>query len=307
MARSAPDSDVFATVQHVTNVFPDGVTRTDRTTTFTKNITVDNYFEWMSSHDLNVPQLGRIGRGFTTLDEIDTYTKVSAPATPTASTSGLGGTLAAATYRYVVTALSEGGETLPSSAVTQATTGSTSTVTVQWTTVSNATGYRIYGRANSVDRAVLLATVGPAVTSWIDDGSVPAFGQAPPKVSTARRLDDANTATDTAVSDTANWTVWKDIPTGFCFGNIYDRDSVAARTGIGGGKVRIEKGSGIRKQYYNLYWPGSATTTITGGTVWTATHYSYIYLPQDPNGRWEWEIAARSSSMSILNSLYPAS
>lgn len=309
MARSAPDSDTFATVSHVTNVYPDGMQRTDRTTTFTQDTTLRNVFEWMSSHDL-APQLGRIGRGLVTLEEVDTYAKVATPAAPTAATSDTGGYLAPATYRYVVTALAEGGETVASPAVTQVVPSGTSTnvVTLTLPTVTNATGFRIYGRTNSVAGATLLATLGPLATEWVDTGEAAQTGGYPPTKSTARRLNVTTAVTDIATSDTAGWSVWRDLRTGFCFGNIYDRDSVAQRDEVGTVRARIQSSAdaSIRKQYINLFWPnGTTSAVIPSGTVWTATHWAYAYLPQDLD-RWEWEIAVRAAYLSQLNSLYPA-
>src|SRR5579871_1666182 len=69
---------------------------------------------------------------------------ISAPTQTSPSTSTSGGTLAAATYYYKITALSLGGETTPSGEQSQVTTGSTSTVTVNWNAVTGATGYNIY-------------------------------------------------------------------------------------------------------------------------------------------------------------------
>jgi hypothetical protein len=60
------------------------------------------------------------------------------------STSTSGGSLAAATYFYVVTAVDASGETTISNEVSIATTGSTSSVTLTWPVVAGATGYRVY-------------------------------------------------------------------------------------------------------------------------------------------------------------------
>lgn len=88
------------------------------------------------------------------------------------ATATTGGTLAAGTYRYYVTATNADGETTVSNEESIVTTGATSTVTVTWTAVTGATGYKIYRTA--VDGAsgtqLLLATVG-AVTTYEDDGS----------------------------------------------------------------------------------------------------------------------------------------
>src|SRR5262245_12341407 len=62
-------------------------------------------------------------------------------------TATSGGTITAGTYRYIVTAINANGETTASNEQTIVTTGSTSTVTVTWATVTGATGYRLYKTA----------------------------------------------------------------------------------------------------------------------------------------------------------------
>jgi hypothetical protein len=307
LARSAPDSDVFATVSHVATFFPDGMMRMDRTMTFTKAMTLRMMIDWMSSHSVTTPKLGRIGAGHQVTDEIDIYTKAARPVAPTAATATVGGVLPAATYTYTYTDLTEGGETTPAIAVTQVTTGSTSTVTLTLPAVpSGVTGRRIYGRSTGVMRQVLLTTLGP-VTTWTDDGSIPAIGAQPPRVNTARRLDQPTSiALDSALSDSATWSVWKDLPTGMCFGNIFDRDAVLGRTGVVAARTKLEAGSGIVKNYILPVWLNSDTALIAGGTVWTATHWCMSYCPADPNGRWEQEIADRAAFLSSLKTLYPA-
>src|SRR3546814_14212533 len=73
------------------------------------------------------------------------------------------GTIAAGTHYYRVSALDgAGGETLASAETSQVTTGATSTVTVNWTKVTGATGYKVYGRATGAEQ--LIATVGDVAT-----------------------------------------------------------------------------------------------------------------------------------------------
>ncbi|MDQ3224110.1 MAG: hypothetical protein M3Q75_11665, partial [Gemmatimonadota bacterium] len=304
MVRPAPDNDTFATVAHTATFFPNGVMRMDRTTTFTQATTLRMVFEWMSSFSLTVPKVGRIGRGLIVIDEADTFVKVAAPATPTSATSTTGGTLAAGTYTYQVTALSEGGETTPSATVAQVTTGTTSTVTVNFVAVTGATGYRVYGRTTG--RLVLLATLGPAATSWIDDGSAPAFGPAPPNVNRARLLGTASLASDAAISAYGYWAVWYDPVLNMCQANIYDRDAALTRTGVAAGVTRLSALAGsIQKNYLNLYWGASDRYTVPSGTVWPVTHWSYTYIPQDPEN-YHLEAALLASNLSELKIAYPA-
>lgn len=101
----------------------------------------------------------------------------------TTATATTGGTLAAATYSYVVTAvIARYGEILPSVEVSQTTTGSTSTVTLSFSTPTNTPDgappilYKVY-RATSTGNETFLGvvdafdTTGTAVTSIIDTGT----------------------------------------------------------------------------------------------------------------------------------------
>lgn len=73
--------------------------------------------------------------------------QLSAPVQSALATAASGGTITAGTYRYIVTAINANGETTASNEQTIVTTGSTSTVTVTWATVTGATGYRLYKTA----------------------------------------------------------------------------------------------------------------------------------------------------------------
>jgi hypothetical protein len=233
--------------------------------------------------------------------EIDTHPLAAVPGTPGSSTSTSGGTLAAATYSYKVTALTPYGETTPSVAKTQATTGTTSTVTITWSAVTNATGYKVYGRVAGVERHLVTL---PAVLTWTDTGANGGNAQ-PPTVNTARYYD-GTTALMSAHSTDARWAVWKEPRSGWCFGNIYDSTSVLARTGVGAVRTLLERGSGIQKNYANLFWSnGTDVYSIPSTTVWTATHWSYTYIPENPD-RYHNEIAARAANLSALRSIYPS-
>jgi hypothetical protein len=102
---------------------------------------------------------------------------LSAPGTVTPIPSGSGGTLAAATYFYKVTALGNSGETLPSpetSGVT--TTGTTSSVALAWGTVTGATSYRIYRGTSSGAESVYYTS---ATNSFTDTGAAGTSGTPP--------------------------------------------------------------------------------------------------------------------------------
>jgi hypothetical protein len=99
---------------------------------------------------------------------------LATPVNAAFSTATTGGTLAPGVYAYRVTATNASGETLASTetTITVPAGTSTNTVTVNWGSVTGATGYRVYGRTTGAE--LLLATVG-AVTTYLDTGAgVPA-------------------------------------------------------------------------------------------------------------------------------------
>lgn len=103
---------------------------------------------------------------------------ISALAAPTQnapSTSTTGGTLAAATYYYKVSALNAQGETLPSNEQSQITTGTTSSNTINWTAVTGATSYRIY-RGTSTGAQNVYYTSAAGTTSFLDTGAAATSG-----------------------------------------------------------------------------------------------------------------------------------
>ncbi len=105
-----------------------------------------------------------------------------APTGVSATPSGTGGTLAAGTYYYRVTALNAAGETLGSAEVTAVTTGATSSVSIAWTNNPLATSYRIYRGVTSGGQSVYYTD---AATPFVDTGAAGTAGTVP-AVSTAR-------------------------------------------------------------------------------------------------------------------------
>lgn len=118
-----------------------------------------------------------------TTDVAVTGIQQAAPGQPASSTSTTGGTLAAATYSYRVSAVIDGVETAASVAKTQVTTGTTSTVTVDWTTIaasapySRATAFKVYGRTGGSE--LLMSTTNMPTTTFVDTGSVTPSGALP--------------------------------------------------------------------------------------------------------------------------------
>jgi len=53
-------------------------------------------------------------------------------------------------------------------------------------------------------------------------------------------------------------------------------------------------------------WAANAdSVTIPANTVWTATHFSFVYRPENPD-RYHTEIAVRAAALASLKDIYPA-
>jgi hypothetical protein len=109
---------------------------------------------------------------------------IAAPTAPTVAVVSTGGTLAAATYAYKVTAISAIGETLPSTASsTIVATGTTNVMNVSWAAVPGARGYKIYGRVTGGGFG-LIATLGASTLTFSDTGTVTPVAATLPPVAT---------------------------------------------------------------------------------------------------------------------------
>ena len=85
--------------------------------------------------------------------------------------SSTGGTLAAGTYFWVVTAITADGETKASNEVTATLTGTTSSAALTWTLPAGATGAKVYRGTAAGAEGTLVATLG-AVSTYTDAGAV---------------------------------------------------------------------------------------------------------------------------------------
>jgi hypothetical protein len=103
-----------------------------------------------------------------------TLLAVPGTVTPTGSTTG--GTLAAATYFYKVTALNAVGETTGSAEASVTTTGTTSSVALAWTAVASAASYKVYRGTAAAGENVFYTT---ATNSYTDTGAVSTAGTVP--------------------------------------------------------------------------------------------------------------------------------
>lgn len=128
-----------------------------------------------------------------TADMVVLARQQAAPPAPGSSTSASGGTLAAGTYTYRISAVIDGIETATSAQKSQVTTGTTSTVTVSWTSIyatapyNRATSFKVYGRSGT---ELLMATVAPGTaTTFVDTNAVTPSG-AQPTATKGVRLKD---------------------------------------------------------------------------------------------------------------------
>jgi hypothetical protein len=98
--------------------------------------------------------------------------------TPVGVGSASGGTLAAATYAYKITAVIGSVESAPSSASTgTVTSGSTSSITVSWAAVPGATSYKVYGRTGG--SFLLMNTVTAPTVQYVDTNADTPSGATP--------------------------------------------------------------------------------------------------------------------------------
>lgn len=95
-----------------------------------------------------------------------------APGAPLAiSTATTGGTLANGTYYYVISATDGTGETIGSSELSKATTGSgTSTIAVSWGAVTGALTYKVYRGTVTNTENKLVATISAPTLTFTDTG-----------------------------------------------------------------------------------------------------------------------------------------
>lgn len=126
------------------------------------------------------PELEELIAGGTVLTDV-TSSLTMGTITPTTSTSG--GTLAAGTWFYKVTAIDQDGETLPATEVSQVTTGAASSNTLSWAAVAGAIGYKIYRSQVTNTEQFLVQVAGGLSTNFVDIGN-PTVGGAVPVANT---------------------------------------------------------------------------------------------------------------------------
>ena len=98
-----------------------------------------------------------------------TFPGLAAPAAPTATPSASGGTLAAGTQTYAVSAINVNGETTPSAQASATTTGTTASVSLALVASTGALSYNIYKLVGS---ALQLLASGVTSLTFVDSGAL---------------------------------------------------------------------------------------------------------------------------------------
>lgn len=105
---------------------------------------------------------------------------LAAPTNVVATGETVAGTMSAGTYYYVITTLSQFGESVRSQEVAVTLTGSTASVTLTWSPVLAATGYNIYRGTTAGGENKLVATASGGSADVIADTGSTAVTQSPP-------------------------------------------------------------------------------------------------------------------------------
>lgn len=103
------------------------------------------------------------------ITNLDLGFTLTPPSALTAAPSTTGGTFAAGTYFWVVTAVNANGETIKSNEVQAVLTGSTSSVALTWNAVDGATGYNVYRGTSTTNENKLITTA--TTNTYTDTGS----------------------------------------------------------------------------------------------------------------------------------------
>lgn len=106
---------------------------------------------------------------------ITTFTEISAPGAPTVTRTGTGHNTGSYTYSYKITAITDIGETVGSTAGSttsdQSELSTDKYMAISWSSVTNATGYNVYGRKDG--KWYFIAYLeGNSSTSYDDTGAV---------------------------------------------------------------------------------------------------------------------------------------
>lgn len=193
---------------------------------------------------------------------------LGAPTASAPSTATTGGTLAAGTYRAVITAVNARGETSISNEVSQVTTGATSTITWNWTNVSGETSYNIYVTAvNGATGTEKFLINRPAdTTSYIWTGT-PAIGTGNPPTGNTAVVNAVKTFGASSFQDAFSFAAYAGQ---VCKGIGYDEGSLAEvqATFEANESVAVERALMQQRFVQNgVIWAAPVDLTPAGGAV----------------------------------------
>lgn len=117
------------------------------------------------------------------LTDASTGNSLAAPTGVTAGSATSGGSFAAGSYYWVITAVNTLGETIGSTEVNKTVTANQE-VPLSWSAVSGATGYNVYRGSSSGQEGTLVNGSPLVTTSYTDTGSA-GTAKTPPTVNTA--------------------------------------------------------------------------------------------------------------------------
>ena len=195
---------------------------------------------------------------------------LAAPVLNAPSTATTGGTLAAGTYRAILTAVNDRGQTVGSNEVSRVTTGSTSTATFTWTDLSGETGYRLYLTNGAAGSEAQYVSIAPGTTTYT-------MTSYPPSGATAGTVPSTSTAVVSVSKTFTETTSWQDgIRFGVYYGltcksvgfDIEQSTSDAVRVFLANESVGVERAlMNTRFRVNGSVWAAATDLTPAGGAV----------------------------------------
>lgn len=194
------------------------------------------------------------------------------------ATSTTGGTLAAATYFYKVTAILPGGETLASNERSIVTTGTTSSNTVSWVAMPGALGYNVYRGTSTGGENLYYGVSGGSTTSFLDTGTAGISATPPASALTNSVL---SYATLSSVVLNANSTGNISIGTNSVAESMWVRLDEWAHPAVG---LQIDVNGTVNYTVYStLDDPNSPTNPVAPGSVtWVQSSDSNVVAASTP-------------------------
>jgi hypothetical protein len=227
---------------------------------------------------------------------------VAAPTITLGTTATTGGTFAAATYFWKVTTLTAFGETTGSNELTAA-IAANGTQVINWTALTNATGYKVYRGSATNTENILVATLGTVVT-YTDTGIAGTSTAIPTSNTSAAyfwKITAKNSAGESLPSNEVSATVtavqveplsWTAVPTATSY-NVY-RGTAAGAEGVlvanvTGTSYTDTGATGTTQALPTISTYATAVTVYlsviaSGGTVGDGTHriiHNYPLLGND--------------------------